>query len=104
MKKAEVKPDEELTDSVKTLEQITHEWLEQQSFKFEKPKKTSPKKRISDCYVINRFKNTMCKKRGFEDIFSIFGICISKVICSLMKAVKNIIIRSIEFILKIERH
>ena len=104
MKKAEVKPDEELADAVETLEQITHEWLEQQSFRFEKPKQTSHKKRISDCYVINRFQNTMCKKRGFEDIFDIFRICISKFIASLMKAGKYIIVRSIEFILKVERH
>ena len=55
MKKAEVKPDEELADAVETLEQITDEWLKQQSIKFEKPKQTSPKKRISDCYVINIF-------------------------------------------------
>ena len=104
MKKAEVKPDEELADAVETLEQITDEWLEQQKVRVEKPKQTSPKKRISDCYVVNRFKNTMCKKLGFEDILYIFGICISKIICSLTKAVKYLIVRSIEFILQVERH
>jgi len=104
MKKAEVKPDEELTNTVETLKQITNEWFEQQSIRFEKPKQTSHKKRISDCYVIYVFKNVMCKKRGFEDIFYIFLICISKIICSLMKTGKDIIVRSIDFILKIERH
>ena len=104
MKKAKVKPDEELADAVETLEQITDEWLEQQSFRFEKPKQTSPKKRISDCYVVNRFKNTMCKKRGLEDIFGIFRIYTPKIIGSFKKAVKYIIVRSIEFILKVERH
>lgn len=103
MKKAEVKPDEELA-TVETLQQLTNEWLEQQSIRVEKPKQISPKKRISDCYAVNRFKNTMCKKLGFEDILYIFGICISKIICSLTKAVKYLIVRSTEFILKVERH
>jgi len=102
MKKAEVKSDEELT-TVETLKQITNEWLEQQRSRVEKPKQASPKKRISDCSAVNRFKNTMCKKLGFEDIFYIFGICIAKLICSLRKAMKYIIVRSIEFILKVER-
>jgi len=103
MKKAEVKSDEELT-TVETLKQFTNEWLEQQSIKFKKPKQASHKKRISDCYAVNRFKNTMCKKRGFEDIFDTFRICISKIIYSLTKTVKYLIVRSIEFILKVERH
>ena len=104
MKKAEVKPDEELANAVETLGQITDEWLEQQRFRFVNTNQTSHKKRISDCYIINRFKNTMCKKRGLEDIFDMFRIYTPKIVGSLTKAGKYIIVCSIEFILKVERH
>jgi hypothetical protein len=35
MKKAEVKPDEELAIAAETLDQITDEWIEQQKSRFE---------------------------------------------------------------------
>ena len=104
MKKAEVKPDEELANAVETLGQITNEWLEQQRNRFENTTSTFRKKRISDCYIINRFKNTMCKKLGPEDIFVILRIFTLKIIGSFTKAGKYIIVCSIEFIIKIERH
>jgi hypothetical protein len=104
MKKAEVKPDEELADAVETLEQITDEWFEQQSFRFEKPKPTSHIKRFSDRSILILFKNTMCKKRRLSDIFKIFCLYTLKIVRSLKEIGKYIIVRLIEFILKVERH
>ena len=105
MKKAEVKPDEELANAVETLGQITDEWLEQQRFRFVNTNQTSHKKRISDCYIINRFKNTMCKRRRFDETLYGFHLYILTIAKSLPKKIwKHIIVRSIEFMLKVEKY
>lgn len=104
VKSDEVKPDEELTHAVETLEQITDEWLEQQRFRFKNTNQTSHIKWIPDCYVLKLFKNTMCKKRRFGDILDMFRLYIPKIIGSFKEIGKNIIVRSMEFMLKVERY
>jgi len=104
MKKAEVKPDEELTRAVKTLEQITDEWIEQQAGRFENTIATFHKKRISDCDVLKTFKNTMYKRRRFDNILEKFRLFILNIPESLMKKIWNILVCSIEFMQKVERY
>ena len=105
MKKAEVKPDEELAQAVETLEQITNEWLVQQRSRFENTTPTFRKKRISDCYVLKSFKNTMCKRRRFDETLDRFRLYILTIAESFLKKIwKNIIVRSIEFMLKVEKY
>lgn len=105
MKKAEVKPDEELAHAVETLEQITNEWLVQQRSRFENTTPTFRKKRISDCYVLKSFKNTMCKRRRFDETLDRFRLYILTIAESFLKKIwKNIIVRSIEFMLKVEKY
>lgn len=105
MKKAEVKPDEELANAVETLEQITNEWLEQQRSRFENTTPTLQEKRIPDCYVLRSFKNTMCKRRRFDETLYGFHLYILTIAKSLPKKIwKHIIVRSIEFMLKVEKY
>ncbi len=103
MKKAEVKPDEDLAHAVETLEQITDEWFEQQRDGFKNTSVTSRKKRTSDCDVLKTFKNTMYKRRWFDNILERFRLFILNLPKWLMKKIWNILVRSIEFIQKVER-
>lgn len=103
MNKAEVKPEEELTHTVETLEQIADEWLEKQRSRSENTTAKFSKKRISDCNVLTLFKNTMYKKRRFGDILDRFRLYIPN-IAELLKKMWNDFVRSIESMLKIERY
>jgi hypothetical protein len=103
MKKAEVKPEEEPTNAVETLEQIADEWIEKQKSRSENAAAALSKKRISDCNVIRSFKNTMYKKRRFGDILKSFWLYIPK-IAELIKEMWKGFVRSIEYVLKIERY
>ncbi len=103
MKKAEVKPEEELAHAVETLEQIADEWIEKQRSRFENTTAKFSKKRISYCNVLKLFKNAMYKKRRFGDILDRFRLYIPN-ITELLKKMWNDFVRSIEFMLKIERY
>lgn len=105
MKKAEVKPDEDLAYAVETLEQITDEWFEQQQRGgFENTTATFRKKRVSDRDVLKTFKNTMYKRRWFDNISERFRLFILNLPKWLMKKIWNILVRSIEFMQKVERY
>ena len=103
MKKAEVKPEEESANAVKTLEQIAEEWIEKQRGRSKNTAATFSNKRISDCNVLTLFKNAMYKKRRFGDILDRVRLYIPK-ITELLKNMWNDFVRSIEFMLKIERY
>jgi hypothetical protein len=107
MKKVEVKPGEKSEHSVETLEQITKEWIRQQRSRFENPTSTFHKERIpnelSIYSILKLFRNTMCKKRRLDDILYIFRLYIPN-ITALLKNIWNNFVRSIEFMLRIERY
>jgi hypothetical protein len=107
MKRVEVKPGEKSEHSVETLEQITKEWIKQQRSRFENPTSTFHKKRIpnkfSEYSVLKLFKKTMYKKRRLDDILYVFRLYIPD-IAALPKNIWNNFVRSIEFMLRIERY
>jgi len=108
MKKAEVKPDEELAFAVESLVQITdglEEWIEQQRGRFAHTTAAFRKKWISDWfsdfYVLKFFKD---KKNGrrFDDIVDTFRLYIPNIAESL-KEIWNNFVRSVKFMQKVER-
>ena len=102
MKKAEVKPDEELDHAAETLDQITDEWIEQQRSRFENTTTTFWKKWISDWfsdfYVLKFFKDKMYKRR-FDDLVDTFLLYIPNIAKSL-KEIWNNFVRSVRFMQK----
>ena len=108
MKKAEVKPDEELALAIESLEQITYaidEWIEQQRGRFAHTTTAFRKKWISDWfsdfYILKFFKD---KKNGrrFDDIVDTFRLYIPNIAESL-KEIWNNFVRSVKFMQKVER-
>ena len=96
MKKAEVKPDEDLAHAVETLEQITDEWFEQQRDGFKNTSVSPQKKRTSDCDALKTFKNTMYKRRWFDNILERFRLFILNLPKWLMKKIWNILLREMK--------
>jgi hypothetical protein len=104
MKKAEVKPDEELANAAQTLDQITDEWIEQQKSRFENIT-TFRKRQISDCfsdfYILKFFKDKIYKKR-FDDVLNTFHLYIPNIAESLKERWNNFV-SSVRFMQKGER-
>jgi hypothetical protein len=108
MKKAKVKPDEELVHAVESLERITNaidEWVEQQKGRFEKTTAAFRKKWISDWfsdfYVLKFFKDKVTKKR-FDDIVDTFSLYMPNIAESL-REIWNNFMRSVQFMQKVEK-
>ena len=108
MKKAKVKPDEELVHAVESLERITNaigEWVEQQKGRFEKTTAAFRKKWISDWfsdfYILKFFKDTVTKSR-FDDIVDTFSLYKPNIAESL-REIWNNFMRSVQFMQKVEK-
>ncbi len=101
MKKAEVKPEEELAIAAETLDQITDEWIEQQKSRFENT--TTFRKRqisdwFSDFYILKFFKDKIYKKR-FDDILNTFRSYVPNIAESLKEKWNNFV-SSVRFMQK----
>ena len=97
--KIEVKFDDKEDDTVETLEQITDEWFAQQRTRFENTTLASHE-RNSNCHGFKLLKDTLFKKRSVVDILRLY---LPKIAKFLMKKIRQILIRLIEYILKVEK-
>ena len=97
--KIEVKFDDKKDDAVETLEQITDEWFAQRRIRFENTALASPE-RNSNYHGFKLLKDTLFKKRRVIDILCLY---VPKIAKFLMKKIRKILIRLIEYILKVEK-
>jgi hypothetical protein len=97
--KIEVEFDDKKDDAVETLEQITDEWFAQRRTMFENTTLASHE-RNSNCHGFKLFKDTLFKKRRVIDILRLY---LPKIMKFLKRKIRKILIRLIEYILKVEK-
>jgi hypothetical protein len=104
----EIKPEED-DKAVETLEQIADEWFQQQRSRFEIARRAARESdrpgptKASDSDYLKQMRDTLCRKRRFEDVLYGSCFCAHKIWRFIKRQIRRMLVRLVEYILKVEK-